>query len=556
MYLVICRKKCNFAAQMAKHLNKTSKPTAVPKAPLGEKKPKDKRRAVLLPVIVVMFILVWLWAWLWYGDVFCIARECSFWAPDQTLMQYLVGRPWEPMLWIGQAALMLFRWPVVGALLMALLMSVGTWLVGYCLRLRGWWRLLQFILAAAYLFTIAYLGFDIYFEAETGLILGIPLLAVLVLIVTAFIIRSFSHGHKFPSIIHPPKDETPRQNYAQILTVIGIVLLTMGITQVMRPYVRVVTKMQCQMMEQDWRGMAETARANADLSYRHIAAYYAIALVHTGEQGSHLFDIRLDYDEPYIHGYNNNSANAANYYIPDCDLAAGLVQTATHHAIERMTMCGPSLQNLKLLTKCALLKGEWKVAEKYLHILSRVPFEGSFVEKYSPMVCHTELVDNDPEFKNVRLTEPVRDNFENFFIQPTFLGYNAALMEGRSINALWNSLMVHIYTKTMPQFIERCQPLQGTTPPQQIAEALTLMSGKNPALLQAFPTLEYNRPRLMTFLQETKPFLTNYDMRKAHARELFPKWKGYYPYYYFFGNLKATRGHTKENEGSSNQGVN
>ena len=25
-----------------------------------------------------------------------------------------------------------------------------------------------------------------------------------------------------------------------------------------------------------------------------------------------------------------------------------------------------------------------------------------------------------------------------------------------------------------------------------------------------------------------------------HAEELFPRYRGYYPYYYFFGNLRAT----------------
>ena len=71
-----------------------------------------------------------------------------------------------------------------------------------------------------------------------------------------------------------------------------------------------------------------------------------------------------------------------------------------------------------------------------------------------------------------------------------------------------------------------------------------------------FPTLQYNRPRLTTFLQEVQPYIKDYDTRKAHARELFPKWKGYYPYYYFFGNLKSTKGHIEDEKGTSNQGVN
>lgn len=537
----------------AKHKKETShsRPT-----PSKEAKQKTEKKPLLLPVTVVFFVLVWLWAWLWYGDVFRIAREYAFWSPDETLMYYMEGRPWGGLWWVGLALLQLYRWPILGALITALLISTTAWLTGYCLRLRGWWRLLQYLPSAAYLFTVAYVGFDLYFEAEPGKIMGIPLLAFFVLLILALIIRSFSHHHTFPHIILPPTDETPRLNRAQLLLVTSIILATMGITLWMRPYVRIVTTMQTQMMEQDWKGMAKTAHRNPELSYRAIAAYYAISLVQTGEVCSRLFDIRLDYDDPYIHNFDGAETNGNNYYIPDCDLYAGLVQTCIHHAMENMTMNGPNLRALKLLTKCALLKGEWKVAEKYLHILQHTPFEGDFIDKYRPMIYHPELVDADPEFKMIRLTEPIHDNFENFLVQPIFLGYNATLMEGRSINALWNSLMVHIYTKSMPQFIERCTPIQGTMPPQSIAEALMLMSSKYPQMAEQFPAIEYNRSRLMNFLQDVRSYMSSHESRAAHARELFPKYKGYYPYYYFFGNLKATKRKDVTAEGSSNQGVN
>ncbi len=524
--------------------------------PRQEVPQKKEKKALLLPVAVAFFVLLWAWAALWYGDVFRIAREYSFWAPDKTLMYYMQGRPWGLVWQAGLFLLQFYRWPWLGALITAFFISGSTWFIGYCLRLRGWWRLLQYIPAAAYLFYVTYLGFDFYFETETGQIMGIPLLAFTLLLITAFIIRSFSRRHTFPHILLPPTDETPWQNRTQLLLCATIVALAMTVSHIARPYVRVTTRMQCLMMERDWRGMIETAQKNADLSYRQIAAYYAIALVQTNELPNKLFDIRLDYDEPYIHGFNGEESNGANYYLMDCDFYAGLIQTSIHHAMEHMTMNGPNLRALKLLTKCALMKGEWKVAEKYLDVLAHVPFESDFVERYRPMLYSTEAVNADAEFQMVRLAEPLHDNFENFYIQPTFLGYTAALTEGRSINALWNSLIVHIYTKTMPQFITRCAPISGTTPPRSISEALFLMSGKYPQIRQSFPTLGYNQTRLANFMQDVKPFMGSHEDRAAHAHELFPKYKGYYPYYYFFGNLKATKRKDVTQEGSSNHGVN
>lgn len=511
----------------------------------------SKRKDLTLPPMIVLFILVWAWAALWYGDVLRIAREYSFWAPDQTLMYYEQGRPWGSLWMIGLMLLQLYRWPWVGALLTSLMVTGSTYLLGYCLRLRGGWRLLQYVPAALCLGATAYVGFDLFFETETGMIMGIPFLCFLVLVIVATIIRSFSR-HSMPSLVKAYEGDSPRLAHCHVLAAVLTVVIAMGITQWMRPYVRVVTQMQCQMMKQDWKGMAETARAHSELSYRQIAAYYAIALVQRGEIGTRLFDIRMDYDDPYLHGFDGKGNNASNYYMMDCDFYAGLIQTSIHHAMEQMTMNGPSIRTLKVLSKCALLTGEWRVARKYMTILRKVPFEGEWVDKYEAMLNNPELLENDPEFKMVRLTEPMHDSFENTYVQPVFLGYNAALLEGRSINALWNSLAVHIYTKTMKDFVFRCQPMQGTTPPETFSQALALMAGKQPQLLQAFPSIQMQNDRLAHFVQDVKPLMND---RAKYARELFPKYKGYYPYYYFFGNLKATRKRT-ENTGTSNSGVN
>ena len=121
--------------------------------------PEKQRKPWFVSVTLVFFVLTWLWAWLWYGDVFRIAREFSFWAPDTTLMRYMEGRPWASLWWVGMALLQLYRWPILGGAVTALLVSGSAWLVGYCLRLRGWWRLLQYVPSAAYLVAVAYVGF-------------------------------------------------------------------------------------------------------------------------------------------------------------------------------------------------------------------------------------------------------------------------------------------------------------------------------------------------------------------------------------------------------------
>ncbi len=535
---------------MAKHGRK-NQPVSAPKPMVKEEKEeRPKRKLFLISPYIVMFVLVWAWAAFWYGDVFRIAREYSFWSPDETLMSHLEGRPWEAMLRVGQFLLMFYRWPMVGALLMSLFVTCGTYLLSYCLRLRGWWRLLQYIPAALYLGLTTYAGFDMYYQFETGRVMGIPFLCFLVLVIIAIIIRSFSR-HNMPSFFRTDEGEKRMQNVAQLLAVLAVVLIPVGISQWMRPYMRVVTRMQVQMMKQDWGAMAQTARDHADLSYRPIAAYYVIALVQRGEIGTKLFDIRMDFDEVHMHDFNGHIINPLNYYQCDCDYYAGLPMTSIHHAITEITMNGPSIRVLKLLAKCALLTGEWEVAEKYFAVLHKVPFEGKWLAKYEPMLRDTAAINRDPEFKMVQLTEPVGDIFEGNLMPPVFMGYNAALLKGRSINALWNSLAVHMYSKSMNDFVYRCQALQGTTPPQLFSQALMLMASKHPEVLNMYPGVRFQRDRLTKFSNEVKPYISD---RPKYAHQLFSKYKGYYPYYYLFGNLKATK--RPDEPTSSHSGVN
>lgn len=523
-------------------------------------KGKKGRLSVLLPIFPLLFLATYLWAAWYYGDVLRMARERSFWVAATGQMDFLLSQEYGGLWYVGRMLLTTFRHPWLGALLMATLITVGTWCVGYDMRLKPRWRFIQYLPAGAFIFWIGYEGVNFFHNNETGMLLGIPFCVVLILLIWAVMIRSFSRK-KAPAILGIPHDETPRDNLAQLLVIILIFASHIAYMHLERPYVRVIASQQVGIVEHDWQRIMRVARDNAELSYRPIAAAYAVALVQTGQICERMYDIRLDYDSMYVHGPSGVYDPGLTLYLEDCDYYAGLIQPCLHHAMERITMIGPNIHSLELLTKCHLMRGEWDVARKYLRILRDVPFEGSFVEKYSAMVENTELIDKDPEMAVVRLTEPIHDSFENSYVPPIFLGYNAQLSEGRSINALHNSLAVCLYTKMMPSFVMRTQPMAGTTPPENVADALCLMSSKTPEIASQFPSLVYRQDLLASFLRQESDkiqatqALSSAQNREQHARQLFSKYKGYYPYYYFFGNLKATR-QTNPSRSSSSAGVN
>ena len=510
------------------------------------------------------FLLVWLWASWWMGDVFRMAREYSFYATDDTLMHGLWQQSFGLLWVIGRALLTLYRWPFVGGLLVALLLTASIELTSYCLRLRPDSRLraVAYVPAVAWMSWIAWRGLNLYYQQEPGIALGTLFLGIVVLALDAFIIWTFkrrvkNEGVKSEKSISPKPSQGLHaiigNPYFSLFILSLFTLSPFFITHLRHPYLRPVTKMEVQMLNEDWKGMVETAHDNAKLSYRPIAAYYAIALVQTGQLAENLFDIRLDYDSLYVKGWSGDADVGTTYYLADCNFHAGLFRAATHTAMEQLTMNGPSLHNLKLLTRLALLDHDWALARKYLTIIDRTPFESDFVERYGAMVGDSAAVAADPVFARVRLTEPVADSFESFYQSPIFLGYTAVLTAGRSMQALQQSLMANLYSKRMPDFLMRCEALVGTTPPRTIAEGLVTQTIKNPAILQAFPQLQMNVQVFRGFVQNVQPYMKD---RSRGGIELFDQYRGYYPYYYFFGNLKATRKRDDKEHGGSKAGVN
>ena len=535
---------------MAKEKTNRKRKVVTPDS-VTRKTEEKKKRPVRLPVLLLFFVAVLLWAAWYYGSVFHLSREYSFWVADTRQLDFILSCSFGSLRYVGRALLMTYKYPWLGGLLLALMLTLGTWLFGYCWRLKAKWRAIQFLPALAYMGTVTYYGLDIFFEAETGYIFGIPFLTLLVLAICGIMIRSFSRK-KAPSLIGVPSDETQRDNFVQLaVCIIGFVAI-IGYNEWKRPYVRVITQLSSLEQEQDWEGIQKVARSNAYQSNRPMACMYAIALVHTEQIAYRMYDIRLDYDSLYIHGMDGKHNNASNMYIPEGCYHGGFSESCMHSCMEQMVMEGPTLRLMKLYIKSALMRGEWELSRKYLRILSDVPFEGAFCKKYEAMVGNDSLVNADPEIAKIRLTEPLHDSFESMYQQPLFMGYNLSLVEGRSANALYNSLCVCLYTKLMPAFLQRLEPLMGTTPPDIIADGILLSSAKNPGLEEKFAGLNMRIPRIQSFMEKIQPYMSD---RPGNAYELFGKYKGYYPYYYFFGNLKATKkGYTGHE--TSNSGVN
>ena len=509
------------------------------------KEPQKKSIKTRIITSILFCTLTTLFLGWYYGDVLHIAQQYSFFTTNPEQMKFVTDNSPYGYLWlIGRALLQPYYYPFLGGFLTALILTITALLTVYTFKLRGNNILIAYILPLSWIIYTVYSGFDLYYQTETGKILGIPFCVLLILLLQALFVSTFTKRKLFSKTFLLEKDSTPKQMWirASLLLLCFSGIITFN--ELKRAYVRPTTYMQRCMWQQDWDAMITRAQ-ECGVSCRPIAAYYAIALSQKDLLNKNLFDIKYDYEHIHLHNRSHCSDFGTAMYETDCNFYAGLLLPANRCAIEKITMEGPSAYFLKRLALISLANEENELCDKYLTILETLPFEQDFTEKYRKLLNQKSLRDKDPEISKIKQMEPVNDFFEYSFKQPTFLGYNVALLEGRSRNALEASIAACLYTKLMPDFLLRTEPLIGTTPTGHIAEALTMESTSNAQVGKVFQISSFAKHKYKAFLKEAKKYMRN---KKEGQKLLFDQYKGYYPYYYYFGNLPSASNQQTENQ--------
>ena len=167
-----------------------------------------------------------------------------------------------------------FPLALLGRRLLSGMLTLISWLFGYVFRLRGRFGYLKYIPAFVFIYVVVYHGFDIYYQAETGKLLGIPFCILLILACQAVFVRSFSRK-KLSGLFTPPAYNRPLDEWKAMGFILILGAGAVGMNEWYRPYVRPTARMQRELERQDWKGMQTTA-SRSELTYSTVAAYYAI----------------------------------------------------------------------------------------------------------------------------------------------------------------------------------------------------------------------------------------------------------------------------------------
>lgn len=499
------------------------------------------------------FALFYIFCTAVYGDVFARTAEENYVSGDMTTMNFLTSQDWGWIFYIGRWMLLPFLSKWVGAAIMALVLTASTSLLdralGLSARLGG---LCSFVPALA-LAWILYRGTNIYHRNEPSLIILVPMAILLfsaIIALAAWMLRKRNAANG-------EQGEGKMGKWASLpigllSPIIVFAVLTFSALKFNQNDI-LTARMQLNYLRGDWEAMIEDAQG-AERPTRAVAAYYAIALVQTGQLLDRIYDIPFDYPSPRL---DRNSGNEEySIFESDCNLNAGLINPAYRCAMDQVVMYGPTTFDFKRLAIASLLNGETNLTEKYLSLIEKMPFQQGFADKLRPMIADNTLIAQNETFARILSLYPKESRFEQNYRQPAFLGYNLGLRQG-SDATLQTAIAAALYSKAIDQSLPYIQILSqknGGNLPAPVQQALTIMAQKNPQVAQVFPEIvRMNQPMLVSFFSVAKPII---DRRKADSagksakeqeeiktkynailrEELKEEWLGTYFYYYYCEN--------------------
>lgn len=243
---------------------------------------------------------------------------------------------------------------------------------------------LKYIPAFVFIYVVVYHGFDIYYQTETGKLLGIPFCILLILACQAVFVRSFSRK-KLSGLFTPPAYNRPLDEWKAMGFILILGAGAVGMNEWYRPYVRPTAKMQRELERQDWKGMQATA-SRSDLTYSTVAAYYAISRM---EDENDVPKVPIDMLPPtsrpiYLHNREGNLENARNYFLMDYCIASEQYPIAYELGKADLNTNGPSPLLLKQMVRICLALHKKEEARSHLNVLRTLPFEKDFIETYAP----------------------------------------------------------------------------------------------------------------------------------------------------------------------------
>ena len=260
-----------------------------------------------------------------------------------------------------------------------------------------------------------------------------------------------------------------------------------------------------------------------------------IALAETGQLTSRLFEFPQSADGGTLFlkwKIMGEVLRRGGYFY----YTVGMINEANRWAYEYMVMRGHTPEVLKMLIKTELINGNYRVAEKYINILSETVFYQSEAHEFKRLLFDDEAVNAHPELGVKRRIKPKTDFFVLSDEPATNLEYLVS-SDSTNVYALEYQFAWLLLQKDV-QSVGRNLPLLEKFGYRQIPRHIQeAAAGYKLLQMGPFPELEYLEidPRIeQRFRQYYQVFQQNSSSKERAQRALYPTFHDTFWYYLFF----------------------
>ncbi len=285
------------------------------------------------------------------------------------------------------------------------------------------------------------------------------------------------------------------------------------------------------VFENKWEDVLKLAAKQKDEPTRRIVMITNLALQKLNRGGDEMFSFKnggKDLKAPW-QGHLLVMAGQQMYY------QYGRTNFCYHWAVEDMVERGMRVDNLRYLVKCALIKGENKLAQKYNDILKKTLFHKSWALKYQQYIDNPRKMLENTEFQAIRPLTSFDDNLEgnNELLEMDLLNDFAEAATGTPEMleiALQNSLILRNSGLFWPRFAAYLNMSKRI--PRHYQEAALLFANYEKTVdISALNLDKKIVDRFNEFLQMTSQF---YDTSNEANKKFFSPYSDTYWYYFFF----------------------
>lgn len=350
-------------------------------------------------IIATIFALVAAVSLMTHSDYLYALQEQSLFVKGHTFMLTALHHNGGLWTWIGCYLTQFFYYPWLGTLMLILIWLLTFFCLVDALRLKGYWTAIALLPSAIQLFSVLSLGYWLYYCKQPGFAFA----QAVSIFAGSFL--AFAANRAVSYILGRSTRKQVTAKVQQAIYVLCTAVALLCVCPVFKVYAWTLPdktfhaemKMYRAIDECRWDDVLDEAK-NYEQPTNLMVMYKNIALMHTNRL--------TDMFKTNNCGTLPNTPDSLKIHISQ--LAApmlyyqfGQTNYAYRWAIENSVEYGMTINNLKILTRCAIINQEFDVARKYISLLRATAFHAKWANQQEELMYHSSNLMRSEEFQNI-----------------------------------------------------------------------------------------------------------------------------------------------------------